>query len=164
VQETSLVISASDVDTQAQQIKKQAGDAGVEIKSSSFERQPDGTELAQMTLRLPLGHYATFLATLQQAGKTESLSVQRDDRPDQSRPDESAPAEIQLQLHNTPAIVPDNGGLWPTLRDTFAQGFGALFGSVRVIGVVVAFLIPWAITLILAAWIGRRIYVWRKNR
>jgi len=164
VQETNLVLSAGDVDAQAQQIKKQAGDAGVEIKSSSFERQPDGTELAQMTLRMPLGHYSAFLATLQQAGKTESLSVQRSDRPDQTRPDDTAPAEIQLQLHNLPAIVPDNSGLWPTLRDTFAQGFGALFGSVKVIGVIIAFLIPWLITLVLLAWIGRRIYVWRKNR
>jgi hypothetical protein len=163
VQETSLVISASDVDTQAQQIKKQAGDAGVEIKSSSFERQPDGTELAQMTLRLPLGHYPAFLATLQQAGKTESLSVQRDDRPDQTRADDGAPAEIQLQIHNPAAIVPDNSGLWPTLRDTFAQGFAALFGSVKVIGVIVAFLIPWAVALVVAAWIGRRIYLWRRK-
>ena len=164
VQETNLVIAADDVDTQAQQIKKQAGDAGVEIKSSSFQRQPDGTEQALMTLRLPLGHYPAFLSSLQKAGKTESLSVQRDDRPDQARPDESAPAEIQLQLHNVPAIVPDNTGLWVTLRDTFGQGFGALFGSIRVIGVITAFLVPWVITLVVLAWIGRRIYVWRKNR
>ena len=164
VQETNLIISADDVDTQAQQIKKQAADSGVEIKSSSFQRDPDGTEQAQMTLRLPLGHYSAFLATLQQAGKTESLSVQRDDRPDQTRADDSAPAEIQLQLHNTPAIVPDNNGLWATLRDTFGQGFAALFGSVRVIGVIIAFLVPWLITLVVLAWIGRRIYVWRKNR
>jgi len=164
VQETSLVLSANDVDTQAQQIKKQAGDAGVEIKSSSFERQPDGSELAQMTLRLPLGDYAAFLATLQQAGKTESLSVQRDDRPDQTRPDDSAPAEIQLQVHNPPAIVPDNSGLWATLRDTFSQGFGALFGSVKVIGVIVAFLTPWVVAIVVFAWLGRRIYVWRKHR
>jgi uncharacterized membrane protein (DUF485 family) len=50
------------------------------------------------------------------------------------------------------------------LRDTFGQGFAALFTSVRVIGVVVAFLAPWVFTLILFAWLGRRIYVWRKNR
>jgi uncharacterized membrane protein len=60
--------------------------------------------------------------------------------------------------------VPDNGGLWPTLRDTFAQGFAALFGSVRVIGVIVAFLIPWVVAIVVLAWIGRRIYLWRKNR
>jgi glycine cleavage system regulatory protein len=164
VQVTQMVLVADDVDTQAQQIKKQAGDAGVQIKSSSFERQPDGSELAQMALRLPLGHYPAFLATLQQSGKTESLSVQREDRPGQAPSDDSAPAEIQLQVHNPAAIVPDNSGLWPTLRDTFAQGFGALFGSVKVIGVIIAFLVPWVITAILFAWIGRRIYVWRRNR
>ena len=75
-----------------------------------------------------------------------------------------APAEIQLQLDNSPAIVPDNSGLWVTLRDTFGAGFAALFGSIRVIGVMLAFLAPWVVTLILCAWLGRRIYVWRKNR
>jgi hypothetical protein len=33
-----------------------------------------------------------------------------------------------------------------------------------VIGVVLAFLAPWVVTLILLAWIGRRVYVWRKGR
>jgi hypothetical protein len=164
VQETDLTLAADDVDAQAQQIKKAAGDAGVEVKASSFERQADGTELAQMSLRLPLGKYPAFLELLKKAGKVESLSVQRTDRPDETQADATAPADIELQVHNERAIVPDNGGLWPTLRDTFGQGFAALFTSVRVIGVVVAFLAPWVFTLILCAWLGRRIYVWRKNR
>jgi hypothetical protein len=163
VQETDLAISADDVDTQAQQIKQQAGTAGVEIKASSFSRSPDGSELAQMTLRLPLAKYPAFLETLEKSGKVDSLSVQRDDRPNQARADETAPAEIQLQLHNPPAIVPDNAGLWPTLRDTFGQGFGALFTSVRVIGVIIAFLIPWVIAVVFFAWIGRRIYISRRK-
>ena len=136
----------------------------MEVKASSFARQPDGTELAQMTLRLPMGKYPAFLETLKRAGKVESLSVQRDDRPDQTRLDDTAPAEINLQLHNPRAIVADNNGLFATLRQTFGDGAGALFGSVRVIGVMIAFLAPWVVTLILVAWIARRIYVWRKNR
>jgi hypothetical protein len=163
VQTTNLALITDDVDAQAQQIKKQAGEAGVEIKSSSFQRQPDGTEQAQLTLRLPLGKYPAFLATLEKAGKVDALSVQRDDRPDQAAADDAAPAEIQLQLTNPAAIVPDNGGLWATLRNTFGEGFAALFGSIRVIGVAIAFLAPWVVMLILCAWIGRRIYVWRKR-
>ena len=92
------------------------------------------------------------------------MSVRRDDRPDQTQTDDTAPAEISLQLHNQGDIVADNSGLWSTLRQTFGEGAGALFGSVRVIGVAVAFLIPWVLTLILLAWAGRRIYIWRKNR
>ena len=57
----------------------------------------------------------------------------------------------------------DNDGLWATLRKTFGEGLSALFGSIRVIGVVIAFLVPWVFTLVLLAWIGRRIYVWRKK-
>jgi len=163
LQETAMSVLASDVDTEAQQIKKDAAAAGVEVKASSFERQPDGTELAQMTFRLPMAKYAAFVESVKALGKVESLSVRRDDRPDQTVSDDTAPVEISLQMHNQRNIVADNSGLWTTLRQTFGDGAMALFGSVRVIGVVIAFLIPWVFTLVLLAWIGRRIYIWRKR-
>jgi hypothetical protein len=163
LQETEMSVIATDVDQQAQQIKQDAAAAGVEVKASSFERQPDGTELAQMTFRLPMSKYPAFVESVKALGKVESLSVHRDDRPDQTVTDDSAPAEISLQLHNQGEIVPDNSGLWSTLRQTFGDGAAALFGSVRVIGVVIAFLTPWVFTLILLAWVGRRIYIWRKK-
>ena len=164
LQQTEMSVLASDVDNEAQQIKKDAAAAGVEVKASSFERQPDGTELAQMTFRLPMGKYPAFVETVKRLGKVESLSVRRDDRPDQTLTDDNAPAEINLQLHNQRDIVTDDNGLWATLRQTFGEGAGALFGSVRVIGVLIAFITPWLFTLLLLAWVGRRIYVWRKNR
>jgi anti-sigma factor RsiW len=164
LQETALSVLASDVDAQAQEIKKDAAAAGVEVKASSFERQPDGTESAQMTFRLPMSKYAGFLGGVKNLGKVESLTVRRDDRPDQTQTDDTAPVEISLQLHNQRDLVPDNTGMWATLRPTFGEGAGALFSSVRVIGVLAAFLAPWVFTLVLLAWIGRRIYVWRKNR
>jgi hypothetical protein len=163
LQETELSILATDVDNQAQQIKKDAAATGVEVKASSFERQPDGTELAQMTFRLPMSKYPAFVESVKALGKVESLSVHRDDRPDQTVADDTAPAEISLQLHNQGEIVPDDSGLWATLRQTFGDGAGALFTSVRVIGVVIAFLTPWVFTLVFLAWVGRRIYIWRKK-
>jgi len=163
LQETEMSVLADDVDGQAQEIKKDAGAAGVEVKASSFERQPDGTELAQMTFRLPMAKYPAFVESLKKLGKVESLSVRRNDRPDQTVTDDTAPAEISLQLHNQREIVADNSGLWATLRQTFGDGATALFGSVRVIGVVIAFLIPWVLTLVFLAWVGRRIYIWRKK-
>jgi type II secretory pathway pseudopilin PulG len=163
LQETAMSVLAADVDDQAQQIKKDAATVGVEVKASSFERQPDGIESAQMTFRLPMSKYPAFLESVKQLGKVESLSVHRDDRPDQTVADDTAPAEISLQLHNQGEIVPDNNGLWATLRQTFGDGAAALFGSVRVIGVVIAFLVPWVFTLVLLAWVGRRIYVGRRK-
>jgi glycine cleavage system regulatory protein len=163
VQQTDLVITADEVDAQAQALKQAAAAANVEVKSSSFSRQPDGTESAQMTLRLPLGAYSAFLETLKKAGKVESLSVQRNDRPDEVRADDTAPAEINLEIHNQRAIVADNDGLWPTLRRTFGDGLAALFASVRIIGVLIAFVTPWLVALVVVAWIARRIYIRRRK-
>jgi hypothetical protein len=164
VQATQMTVVAGDVDAGSQQIKKDAAVAGIEVKASSFVHQPDGTEEAQMTFHLPMGKYPAFLESVKALGKVESLSVRRDDRPDQTVADDSAPVEIALDLHNQRDIVPDDSGIWSTLRETFGEGANALFGSVRVIGVAIAFIIPWLVTLVVLAWAGRRVYVWRKNR
>jgi autotransporter-associated beta strand protein len=163
LQQTQLSVLAQDVDSQAQQLKQAAADAGVEIKASTFNRQPDGIETAQMVFRLPMAKYPAFIEVVKKLGKVETLTVDRNDRPDQTRTDDTAPAEIDLTMHNQGDIVADNNGLWATLRQTFGEGAGALMSSVRVIGVLVAFLVPWLIALVIVAWVGRRIYIWRKR-
>ncbi len=125
LQRTEMSVLASGVDGKARQIKKDAAAAGVEIKASSFQRQPNGMETAQMTFRLPMSKYPAFVESLKNFGKVEFLAVNREDRPDQARADESAPVEISLQLHNQGDIVADNNGLWATLRQTFGDGAGA---------------------------------------
>jgi glycine cleavage system regulatory protein len=164
LQQTAMTVAAQDVDAQSQQIKKAAGDAGVEVKASSFQHQTDGTELAQMTFRLPMAKYPAFLESVKALGKVESLTVQRNDRPDETQTDDTAPAEITLQLHNQRDLIADDDGFWATMSKTFGEGAGALLTSVRVIGVIVAFVVPWALTLGVMAWVGRRIYVWRKKK
>ncbi len=89
--------------------------------------------------------------------------MHRDDRPDQAVSDDAAPVDIALQLHNQRDIVGPNDGLFATLRQTFGEGAAALFGSIRVIGVLVAFVLPWLVAVVLLAWIVRRIYVWRRK-
>jgi hypothetical protein len=163
LQQTEMSIVSTDVDATAQQLKKDAATAGIEVKTSSFERQPDGREMAQMTFRLPLGKYPAFVEQLKKLGRVESLTVHREDRPDQAKTDDGAPAEVSLQLHNESEIVAENSGLWATLRQTFGEGAEALFGSVRMIGVLVAFLVPWVLVLGVVAWLGRRIYISRRK-
>jgi len=52
--------------------------------------------------------------------------------------------------------------LLATLRRTLAQSAGAIMWSLRMIGVAIAFLAPWAIALIALIWITRHII--RTNR
>jgi hypothetical protein len=164
-QQTQLaIVSTGDVDAQAQQVKADALQTGVTVTGSSFQRAPDGTEEAALTFRVPLGRAAAFTAMLEKLGRVESLAVQRNDVPGASGTDPDAPAEISLRLHNEAAFVADDRGLWPTLRRTFGGGIAAFLGSVQTIGVIVAYLLPWAAALVLAAWVGRRIYVSRRKR
>jgi hypothetical protein len=163
-QQTQLsIVAGSGIEAMAQQLKQQAATPGVEVTASSFERQTDGRESAEMTFRLPMEKVPAFMETLKRLGRVESLSVHRDDGPDQGGTDDHAPAEITLQLHNEAALVAEDNGLWATLRRTSGEGIAAFLGSVKTIGVAVAFLLPWLVALTIVAWIGRRIYVARRK-
>jgi len=163
VQVAEMSVLGGDIDTQSQQLKRDAAAAGVQVTGSNFSREPNGMEVAMLIFRMPISKYPSFVEGLKKLGHVESLTVQRNDRPDQTRPDDNAPVEIGLRLHNQGDIVADNNGLWATLRKTFGEGAGALFGSVRVIGVLVAYVIPWVLSVGLVAWVGRRIYIWKKK-
>jgi hypothetical protein len=47
--------------------------------------------------------------------------------------------------------------LLATLRRTLAQSAGAIMWSLRMIGVAIAFLAPWAIGIVLVIWLAKRI-------
>jgi hypothetical protein len=75
-----------------------------------------------------------------------------------------APAEISLQIYSPGQIVSDESGILATLRRTVGQGVTALAWSVRMIGVAIAFLAPWAIALGLVAWVVIRLARRRSSR
>jgi anti-sigma-K factor RskA len=157
------IVASADVDKTAQRAKEDAAKTGAAVTASSFTRDPDGTETADLSFRLPLGKVSAFTEMLKNLGKVESLTIHRDDQPGAVPADEDAPADISVHLRNEAGIVADDSGLWPTLRRTFGEGITAFLGSVQTIGVLVAFVLPWAVALVVLAWIGRRVYVMRKR-
>jgi len=86
----------------------------------------------------------------------KDVSVQREDRRGVVN-EETAPADISIQIYSQPNIVSDETGLFATIRRTLAQGASALMWSLRMIGVALAFLAPWVLALAIVAWLVRRI-------
>ena len=164
LQRTELAVSASNVDEKAQQLKKDAAASGAEVRSAGFDRQPDGSETAQMTFRVSMAGYPSFIEKLKSLGHVESLTVHREDRPEGAPEDQQAPADISFRLYSPGPIITNDNGAWAAIRRTFAQGAQALFASVTMIGVFLAFLAPWVIFLAVAVWVGRRIYVAKKGK
>jgi Domain of unknown function (DUF4349)/Putative zinc-finger len=152
VQQTSLRILTSQVPEKVNQLKAAAKTANGEIRTSTFSRDPDGQEVANITLRVPMKNYAGLIATFNKFGKVKDLSVQRQDRTGMNGNEETAPAEISVQVYSQGQIVSDNTGITATIRRTLGQGASALMWSLRMIGVALAFLAPWALALALIAW------------
>jgi Domain of unknown function (DUF4349) len=156
-QQTSLQIRASSVDEKAKQLHELTEKQNGRVRSSSFSRDPNGREFANISLRVAMKNYPALMQSLNSLGKAENVSVQRQDRSDGQIDEANAPADISIQIYSQGNIVSSETGLIATLRHTLAQGAAALMWSLRMIGVALAFLAPWAIAIVAIVWIAKRI-------
>jgi hypothetical protein len=156
-QQTSLRIRASSVDEKAKELRNLTEKQSGRVRSSTFSRDPDGREVADVSLRVPMKNYSTLMQALNSLGKVEDVSVRRQDRIGAQVDEANAPADISIRVYSQGNIVLSETGLFATLRRTLAQSSGAIMWSLRMIGVAVAFLAPWAIAIVLAVWIAKRI-------
>jgi hypothetical protein len=163
-QQTSLRIRTSSVDEKAKELRTLAEKQGGRVRSSTFSRDPDGREVASVSLRVPMKNYPALMQSLDSLGKVQNVSVQRQDRADAQIDESNAPADISIQVYSQGNIVTEESGLLATLRRTLAQSAGAIMWSLRMIGVAVAFLAPWAIAIVLLIWVTRRVIRSRQSR
>ena len=157
LQQTSLRIHTSSVDEKAKELRTLAEKQNGRVRSSSFSRDPDGREFANVTLRVPMKNYNVLMQSLDSLGKVENVSVQRQDRAGAQIDEANAPADISIQVYSQGNIVSHESGLLATLRRTLAQSAGAIMWSLRMIGVAVAFLAPWVVAIVAAIWITKRV-------
>jgi hypothetical protein len=156
-QQTTLRIRTSAVDEKAKKLRDLAGKQDGRVRASSFSRDPDGREYANVTLRVPMKNYNALIQSLDSLGKVENVSVQRQDRSGGQIDEANAPADLSIQVYSQGNIVSSDTGLIATLRRTISQSAGAIMWSLRMIGVAIAFLAPWVIALVGIIWLARRI-------
>src|SRR6266446_4150955 len=156
-QQTTLRIRTSAVDEKAKKLRDLAGKQDGRVRASSFSRDPDGREYANVTLRVPMKNYNALIQSLDSLGKVENVSVQRQDRSGGQIDEANAPADLSIQVYSQGNIVSSDTGLLATLRRTISQSAGAIMWSLRMIGVAIAFLAPWVIALVGIIWLARRI-------
>jgi hypothetical protein len=164
LQQTNLRIRTSQVDEKAKLLRDLAVKQNGRIRASSFSSDPEGHEVANISLRVPMKNYAALMQSLDSLGKVENVSVQRQDQTGGQIDEANAPADISIQVHSQGNIVSSDTGIIATIRRTLAQGASALMWSVRMIGVALAFFAPWFIALAALIWIGKRIAHARKQK
>lgn len=156
-QQTSLRILTSSVDEKARELRTLVEKQGGRVRSSTFNRDSDGHELANVFLRVPMKNYVAVMQSLDSLGKLENVTVQRQDRTGTQIDEANAPADISIQVYSQGNIVSHQSGPLATLRRTVSQSAGAIMWSVRMIGVAIAFLAPWMIAIVAIVWIAKRV-------
>jgi hypothetical protein len=163
-QQTSLRIRTSAIDEKTKELRSLTEKQNGRVRSSSFSRDPDGREFANVSLRVPMKNYSTLMQSLDALGKVENVSVQRQDRTGVQVDEANAPADLSIQVYTQGNIVSQETGLFATLRRTLRQSAGAIMWSLRMIGVAIAFLAPWVIALAAIIWVTRRVVRARVGR
>jgi len=164
IQQTSLRIRTSAIDQKTKELRNLTEKQNGRVRSSSFSRDPDGREFANVSLRVPMKNYSALMQSLDALGKVENVSVQRQDRTGVQVDEANAPADLSIQVYTQGNIVSQETGLFATLRRTLGQSAGAIMWSLRMIGVAIAFLAPWAVALAAIIWVTRRIVRARAGR
>jgi Domain of unknown function (DUF4349) len=162
-QQTSLQIRTSSVDEKAKELRNLTEKQGGRIRSSTFNRDSDGREVANVFLRVPMKNYPALMQSLDSLGKLENVTVQRQDRTGTQSDEANVPADISIQVYSQGNIVSHQSGPLATLRRTLAQSAGAIMWSLRMIGVAIAFLAPWAVAFVALIWITRRVIRTRRK-
>jgi hypothetical protein len=155
-QQTGLRIRTSAVDEKTKKLRELAEKQNGRVRNSSFSRDPEGREYANVSLRVPMKNYNALMQSLDSLGKVEDVSVQRQDRSGQVD-QANAPADVQIQVYSQGNIVSSDTGVFATLRSTIGQSAAAIMWSLRMIGVAIAFLAPWIAAVVVLVWIVRRI-------
>jgi hypothetical protein len=156
-QQTTLRIRTSSVDEKAKDLRSIAEKQGGRVRSSTFSRDPDGREIANVWLRVPMKNYPALMRSLDSLGKVENVTVQRQDRTGTQIDEANAPTDISIQVYRQGNIVSHQSGPLAMLRRTLAQSAGAIMWSVRMIGVAIAFLAPWVIAIVAIVLIAKRV-------
>src|SRR5213594_434930 len=105
-QQTSLRIRTGSVDQKAKELGVLAGKQGGRVRSSTFNRDPDGREVADVSLRVPMKNYPALMQSLNSLGKVENVSVQRQDRTGTQIDEANAPADISIQIYSQGTSFP----------------------------------------------------------
>ena len=98
LQQTSLRIRSTDVNERTKQLRELAEKQSGRVRSSSFSRDPNGRESANVSLRVPMKNYSALMQSLNALGKVENVSIHRNDRPDAQVNQADAPADIRSGL------------------------------------------------------------------
>src|SRR3989475_11161169 len=96
-QQTSLRIRTSTVDEKTKELRSLTEKQNGRVRSSMFSRDPDGHEVANVSLRVPMKNYSTLMQSLNALGRVEDVSVQRQDRTRGQIDERSAPGGISMQ-------------------------------------------------------------------
>jgi hypothetical protein len=164
LQQTTLRIRSSEVNDKTKELRELAEKQSGRIRSSSFSRDSNGHEYANVALRVPMRNYSALMQSLNTLGKVEDVTVRREDRPDSQVNQADAPADITIQVYSQGNIVSQETGIVATLRRTIGQGAAALMWSARMIGVALAFLAPWVLAIVGLGWAASRVSRARRAR
>ncbi|HVT89101.1 MAG TPA: DUF4349 domain-containing protein [Tepidisphaeraceae bacterium] len=151
----TLAVQTSEVETAMQNLNAAASSAGGRTIESSLSQEAGGASIARLIIEVPLDKLDQVVTTAKQQGTLRSAEASKDSQvPDGPL----ARARVNLTIATGDTIVPQQGGLWDTIRNGLSTSVKGLLWSLQLMVIGLCLIAPWGLMI----WGGWRFA--RRNR
>jgi hypothetical protein len=138
----TLAVEVPDVDGTATLFGAQVAEVRGRQIDARFDRDSRGQATASLVFEVPLAAAQGLVERFKGAGKVRVARSARDLQAPEGR---FATAQIQVTLTNVEGIVPDDGGMWPRVRQGLSISARVLLTSLTWVVFGLCVVLPWAV-------------------
>ena len=152
-----LTVEVKDVKTSLALVRsmfKEAKGSTITFDQGPFTFDDKGELKGLITCVIPLTAKSDLVQRITEMGSVKKQNfISNPQAPESSQP----LAVLAIELTGTPGIVPNDEGLWPQIRTSLYYAFKLLALSLMFIVIGVCVILPWAIVIIVAVKLVRRL-------
>ena len=157
-----MILEVGKFETARQQLSAMIAANSVQVLGSTSQQRTDGTSYGTFRLGIKAADMEAVVSKLESLGRIASRQITGLGLGDLSQADPDALGVVELTLAEKAAISPEPRRAGDSLRERLREGLAGLYASLGLIVYGVILLAPWAVIVLLVAWlITRRL---RKRR
>ena len=151
-----MILEVGKFETARQQLSAMIAANSVQVLGSTSQQRTDGTSYGTFRLGIKAADMEAVVSKLESLGRIESRQITGLGLGDLSQADPDALGVVELTLAEKAAISPEPRRAGDSLRERLREGLAGLYASLGLIVYGVILLAPWAVIVLLVAWLITR--------
>ena len=151
-----MILEVGKFETARQQLSAMIAANSVQVLGSTSQQRTDGTSYGTFRLGIKAADMEAVVSKLESLGRIASRQITGLGLGDLSQADPDALGVVELTLAEKAAISPEPRRAGDSLRERLREGLAGLYASLGLIVYGVILMAPWAVIVLLVAWLITR--------